>query len=221
MRQHVATQIGMKAPSSHHGCLQGSTGEFGLYSKTTCVMFCTDPIKCEKNCIDFYQATPTRYDPQLRNDIRPDQLSKEPKVPVIRVFGSTQTGQKVCAHIHGAFPYMYIEYTGSLAPEEGELTCTISSLSGPWLNSDISWRIHLSAPSFHRPCLGCELPPGCLQPQSQICRPHHSRQRGAFLRLPYWLSVLPQDLHVQPRRHDQTRRSASPRSHYEAQIPAI
>lgn len=76
------------------------------------------PFKVRQNCIDFYQATPTRYDPQLRNDVRPDQLSKEPKVPVIRIFGSTQTGQKVCAHVHGAFPYLYIEYTGSLAPAE-------------------------------------------------------------------------------------------------------
>ncbi|KAI7784604.1 hypothetical protein LA080_009541 [Diaporthe eres] len=76
------------------------------------------PFKVRQNCIDFYQATPTKYDPQLRNDIRPDQLSKEPKVPVIRIFGSTQTGQKVCTHVHGAFPYLYIEYTGSLAPEE-------------------------------------------------------------------------------------------------------
>lgn len=76
------------------------------------------PFKVRQNCIDFYQATPTKYDPQLRKDVRPDQLSKEPKVPVIRIFGSTQTGQKVCAHVHGAFPYLYIEYTGSLAPEE-------------------------------------------------------------------------------------------------------
>lgn len=79
-----------------------------------------DAFKVRLNCIDFYQATPTIYDPQLRKDVRPDQLPKEPKVPVIRVFGSTQTGQKVCAHIHGAFPYMYIEYTGGLSPEEGK-----------------------------------------------------------------------------------------------------
>lgn len=79
-----------------------------------------DAFKVRLNCIDFYQATPTRYDPQLRNDVQPAQLSKEPKVPVIRVFGSTQTGQKVCAHVHGAFPYLYIEYTGNLAPEEGK-----------------------------------------------------------------------------------------------------
>jgi DNA polymerase zeta len=81
----------------------------------------TDLFRVRLNCIDHYQTAPTRYDPQLRNDIRPSQASKGPKVPVIRVFGSTETGQKVCAHIHGAFPYLFVEYPGNLVPEEGEL----------------------------------------------------------------------------------------------------
>jgi DNA polymerase zeta len=70
------------------------------------------------NCIDHYQGIQTRYDPQLRNDIRPSQRSKEPKVPTIRIFGSTETGQKVCVHLHGAFPYLFVEYTGSLDPDQ-------------------------------------------------------------------------------------------------------
>ncbi|OTB04699.1 hypothetical protein M426DRAFT_11334 [Hypoxylon sp. CI-4A] len=77
-----------------------------------------DVFRVRLNCIDHYQAIPTKYDPQLRNDVHPSQLSKEPRVPVIRVFGSTETGQKVCAHIHGAFPYLYIEYNGSLLPDD-------------------------------------------------------------------------------------------------------
>ncbi|KAL2758400.1 hypothetical protein ACRALDRAFT_1040443 [Sodiomyces alcalophilus JCM 7366] len=77
-----------------------------------------DLFRVRLNCIDHYQAAPTRYDPQLRNDILPSQVTKASKVPVIRVFGATETGQKVCAHIHGAFPYLYVEYTGSLQPEE-------------------------------------------------------------------------------------------------------
>ena len=72
------------------------------------------------NCIDNYQSTPTKFDPVLRSDVALSQAQKEPKVPVIRVFGATETGQKVCAHIHGAFPYLYVEYTGSLVPEEGK-----------------------------------------------------------------------------------------------------
>ena len=78
-----------------------------------------DVFKVRLNCIDHYQATPTRYDPRLRNDVGPSQLSRQTKVPVVRVFGSTETGQKVCAHIHGAFPYLFVEYTGSLADEDG------------------------------------------------------------------------------------------------------
>ncbi|KAI1322625.1 DNA polymerase family B [Xylariaceae sp. FL0255] len=77
-----------------------------------------DVFRVRLNCIDHYQAIPTKYDPLLRDDVRPSQLRKEPRVPVIRVFGSTETGQKVCAHIHGALPYLYVEYRGSLHPDE-------------------------------------------------------------------------------------------------------
>jgi DNA polymerase zeta len=72
------------------------------------------------NCIDHYQATPSSLDPPIfaqNGSIPPRDL---PRVPVIRVFGATPTGQKVCAHIHGAFPYLYIEYGGDLAPVEGQ-----------------------------------------------------------------------------------------------------
>ena len=72
------------------------------------------------NCVDFYQGTPTELDPPV--PIR--QGSSQPKsqlpVPVIRVFGSTETGQKVCAHIHGALPYLYLEYHGSTARKDGK-----------------------------------------------------------------------------------------------------
>jgi DNA polymerase zeta len=79
-----------------------------------------DLFRVRLNCIDHYQSTPTCFDPLLRSNVHPSQLHKEPKVPVIRVFGATETGQKVCAHIHGAFPYLYIEYTGSLVQDEGK-----------------------------------------------------------------------------------------------------
>ncbi|OAQ98581.1 hypothetical protein LLEC1_01554 [Akanthomyces lecanii] len=77
-----------------------------------------DLFRVRLNCIDNYQATPTVYDPQLRNDIRPSQAARGPKAPVIRVFGSTETGQKVCAHIHGAFPYLFVEYEGGLSQDD-------------------------------------------------------------------------------------------------------
>lgn len=80
-----------------------------------------DVFRLRLNCVDHYQATPTGFDPSLPVIKCNDQAQKNvtPKVPVIRVFGATETGQKVCAHIHGAFPYLYVEYQGSLVPEEG------------------------------------------------------------------------------------------------------
>src|SRR6266480_5166609 len=83
-----------------------------------------DPFRVRLNCLDHYQATPTRFDPLVPlDDTQLQQSSRRNaiKVPVIRVFGSTETGQKVCAHIHGALPYLYVEYRGSLDPDEGEV----------------------------------------------------------------------------------------------------
>ncbi|CAO2657595.1 Nn.00g037210.m01.CDS01 [Neocucurbitaria sp. VM-36] len=66
------------------------------------------------NCIDNYQATPTDLDPVLRRGAGLLQRQGAPQVPVIRAFGATETGQKVCAHIHGALPYLFLVYNGSL-----------------------------------------------------------------------------------------------------------
>ena len=79
-----------------------------------------DLFRLRLNCVDHYQASPTRFDPQLRRNVAASQINNEPKVPVIRVFGSTETGQKVCAHIHGAFPYLYIDYNGKITADEGK-----------------------------------------------------------------------------------------------------
>jgi len=95
-----------------------------------------DRFRVRLNCIDHYQATPTEFDPQLPRSNGDTKEKTAPRVPVIRVFGATETGQKVCAHIHGAFPYLYIRYNGSLIPDDGEiynqksLSCLLTGLSG-------------------------------------------------------------------------------------------
>ncbi|KAH4179786.1 DNA polymerase [Parastagonospora nodorum] len=76
-----------------------------------------DTFRFRLNCIDNYQATPTDLDPVLRRNAGPTKRQDAPQVPIIRAFGATETGQKVCAHIHGALPYLYLEYNGSLEKE--------------------------------------------------------------------------------------------------------
>ncbi|KAK3824379.1 MAG: putative DNA polymerase zeta catalytic subunit [Linnemannia elongata] len=40
------------------------------------------------------------------------------KVPVIRIYGANEAGQKTCVHIHQVYPYFYVPYQGSLEPAE-------------------------------------------------------------------------------------------------------
>lgn len=80
-----------------------------------------DTFRFRLNCIDHYQAIPTDLDPLLRRSAGPSQRQGAPQVPVIRAFGATETGQKVCAHIHGALPYLYLEYNGGLQQDDGRL----------------------------------------------------------------------------------------------------
>ncbi|PSK46036.1 DNA polymerase zeta catalytic subunit [Elsinoe australis] len=77
-----------------------------------------DKFRVRLNCVDFYQATPTSLDPPLWGQRSRASQQNAPQVPIIRVFGATETGQKVCAHIHGVFPYLFLEYDGSLKKEQ-------------------------------------------------------------------------------------------------------
>ncbi|KAI5777372.1 hypothetical protein EDC01DRAFT_713904 [Geopyxis carbonaria] len=62
------------------------------------------------NHIDWYSENATELDPPLR----PVSIAEGPsKVPIIRVYGTTVSGERVCAHIHGAFPYIYAERRGA------------------------------------------------------------------------------------------------------------
>ena len=74
-------------------------------------------FKVRLNCIDHYQATRTEFDPSVPHGLSSNAKDR-PRVSVIRVFGATETGQRVLMHIHGAFQYCYIEYSGSLVKEE-------------------------------------------------------------------------------------------------------
>ncbi|KAE8410893.1 hypothetical protein BDV36DRAFT_306610 [Aspergillus pseudocaelatus] len=77
-----------------------------------------EPFQVRLNCVDHYQAAPSEFDPPFPYRDPSTGKYDRPKVPIIRIFGATETGQKVCVHVHGAFPYLYVPYDGDLSPEE-------------------------------------------------------------------------------------------------------
>ncbi|KAK4495386.1 hypothetical protein PRZ48_013717 [Zasmidium cellare] len=74
-----------------------------------------DVFRVRLNCLDNYQNAPSTMDAPIWGPtaLSSTQRNNLPQVPVIRVFGATETGQKVCAHIHGAFPYLFVPYQES------------------------------------------------------------------------------------------------------------
>ncbi|KAL2730715.1 DNA polymerase zeta catalytic subunit isoform X5 [Vespula squamosa] len=58
--------------------------------------------------IDSYQTNPiSELDPTF-SEFRGNEIKH---VPVIRIFGTTLTGEKTCLHVHGVFPYIYVPCT--------------------------------------------------------------------------------------------------------------
>ena len=76
-----------------------------------------ETFRVRLNCVDHYQGAVTDFDPPVARKYSKDGKDN-PKVPIIRVFGSTPTGQKVCVHVHGMFPYLYVQYMGGLHQED-------------------------------------------------------------------------------------------------------
>ena len=88
-----------------------------------------DTFRVRLNCIDHYQAVPNEFDPLVPQVAAGDNAKDRPRLSVIRVFGATETGQKVLMHVHGAFQYTYIEYSGSLLPEDVNVAIRTLQLS--------------------------------------------------------------------------------------------
>ncbi|CAK1359247.1 unnamed protein product [Cercospora beticola] len=87
-----------------------------------------DVFRIRLNCVDHAQYAPNTMDTPIwgPRSLSATQRVQLPDVPVIRVWGSTETGQKACVHIHGAFPYLYVPYTESL--EDSHVSQYMSTL---------------------------------------------------------------------------------------------
>lgn len=88
-----------------------------------------ETFRIRLNCVDQYQAPPNEFDPPVPHGSSNSSVKERPKVSIIRVFGATETGQKVLMHIHGVFQYFYIEYSGSLIEEEINIAIRTLQLS--------------------------------------------------------------------------------------------
>ncbi|EXJ82232.1 DNA polymerase zeta subunit [Capronia epimyces CBS 606.96] len=89
-----------------------------------------DVFRVRLNCVDHYQALRVdEFDPPVPQGVASQNPKDGPRISVIRVFGATETGQKVLMHIHGALQYTYIEYSGSLVPEDVEVAIRTLQLS--------------------------------------------------------------------------------------------
>ena len=74
-------------------------------------------FSCRIVKIDFYLTAPIKDFDICYCQFRSNAVEK---VPVIRIFGATSSGQKTCLHIHGAFPYIYVP-CGTANPSDGYL----------------------------------------------------------------------------------------------------
>jgi len=49
-----------------------------------------------------------------------------PKVPLLRIFGSSSIGKTTCVHVHQVYPYFFVEYKGNINPMHGESPLHVS-----------------------------------------------------------------------------------------------
>lgn len=78
-----------------------------------------EKIYLQLNNYDFYMSKPsalldTSYGKSL-------PLNKFDIVPIIRVYGSLPSGHQVLCHIHGVFPYIFINYDGNIETDSSSI----------------------------------------------------------------------------------------------------
>lgn len=70
-------------------------------------------LRVRINQIDYTLITPGDLD-----------NSSLPRVPVLRIYGSSSVGRNACVHVHQVYPYFFVEYTGKIDPSHGAYILT-------------------------------------------------------------------------------------------------
>jgi DNA polymerase zeta len=65
--------------------------------------------------VDYYQTRPSRELDLTYSSFGGCSIDQ---VPVVRIFGSTPAGQRVCLHLHKLFPYFFLPYDDNLPLEQ-------------------------------------------------------------------------------------------------------
>jgi DNA polymerase zeta len=68
--------------------------------------------------VDHYSAFPVQKLDVTHSEFRGTAVKQ---VPVVRIFGITQNKKKICANVHGVFPYLYIPCAETDQEKIGEL----------------------------------------------------------------------------------------------------
>lgn len=55
--------------------------------------------------VDHYNSFPIQHLDVNRSEFRGSVVKQ---VPIVRIFGITQNKKKICANVHGYFPYFYV-----------------------------------------------------------------------------------------------------------------
>lgn len=74
--------------------------------------------------VDHYSSFPIQNLDDTRSEFR-ENIVKQ--VPVIRIYGITQNKKKICANVHGAFPYFYIPCSETSCEKIDQLMQDIAS----------------------------------------------------------------------------------------------
>lgn len=71
---------------------------------------------------DFYMEKPNGFNRKLSNSSH--------RIPILRIFGILNSGQKCCVHIHGVFPYILLRIGAELTPEiKGDLLAMLTTMA--------------------------------------------------------------------------------------------